>query len=335
MRKTGQPEFMEMDMDKLIAALAEELDAHEARIAHWRGKDYIGLPQKSLPTLDRKTLGLRGLMLLAAAPNVGKTTIAVQMGLDVVLHNEDAAFLFLSLEMSRWDMLTRLKSRLAEMTWRDLMFGSHGGSFTADEWARIEWANATLRELGPRICILDDKNFPEPTLDKVFAQIDALKARTGASRVFTLVDYLQVWPVPPAVAKSIRTDLDADKWRIGQMKELRDYNGDPVMVISEAKKPTGDSKGWGGAMSDVMGSARGTYTPDMVFLLRELAASDLTKRDGLKDDEEANKIITENAKRGFVEQRLSIVKGRDGVERGEIDLEHDFVRSSYVERGGR
>ena len=50
-------------------------------------------------------------MLLAAAPNVGKTALAVQLGTDIVVHNKDACFVFLSLEMPRAEILTRIKCR--------------------------------------------------------------------------------------------------------------------------------------------------------------------------------------------------------------------------------
>jgi hypothetical protein len=52
---------------------------------------------------------------------VGKTTLAIQLGLDTVVHNKDAAFLFVSLEMSRWEMLTRFRSRLANLDWKTLV----------------------------------------------------------------------------------------------------------------------------------------------------------------------------------------------------------------------
>ena len=53
-----------------VRNVADELADHEERLAQWRGREFIGLPQRTLPTLDGLTLGLRGLMLLAAAPNV-------------------------------------------------------------------------------------------------------------------------------------------------------------------------------------------------------------------------------------------------------------------------
>lgn len=327
-----------------VRSVADELEEHDVRLRHWRGREYIGLPQRTLPKLDEMTLGLRGLMLLAAAPNVGKTTLGIQFGLDAVVHNEDAAFLFVSLEMSRWEIMTRFKSRLSGLDWQTLVFGSMGARreaeahFTRDELTALRDAEETLRKLGNRLRILDDKNFPAPTLEKVLEQIEDLKAASGAGRVFVLVDYLQVWPVPDAMAKHIRTDLDADKWRIGQMKELRDaINGDPVLVISEARKPNDKGDGWGADMSDVMGSARGTYTPDMVLLLRAVSDLELGQRAGAsssKGDElaEAGRERRERTEAsGYAEQRLAIVKGRDGVQRGRLDLRFNFRQSRFEE----
>ena len=310
-----------------IRHVADELAQHDEHLARLRGREFVGLPQKTLPELDDMTLGLRGLMLLAAAPNVGKTTLGVQFGLDVVAQNEDAAFLFLSLEMTRWEMLTRLRCNLAGLDWRTMVFGSRNGQFSQNEYEDLQRATETLRRIGPRIRILDDRNFPAPTLEKVIDQLRDLKAATGATRTFVLVDYLQVWPIPDHIARVHRSDNDSDKWRIGQMKDLRDEcAGDPVMVISEAKKPQGTGKKWGGEMSDVMGSARGTYTPDIVILQQALPPEQLA--DG---NEEGQKLFDAYAASGYAKQRISIVKGRDGVRRGDIDLRFDFRQSRFAE----
>ena len=161
--------------------------------------------------------------------------------------------------------------------------------------------------------------------------MEDLKASSGASRVFVIVDYLQVFPVPDAVAKNIRTDLDGDKWRIGQMKELRDAIGseNAVLVISEARKPSNDAQEWAGDMAAVMGSARGTYTPDMVLLLNPLSNEELGQGD--KSGEEGKKRRERDAEQGFAQQRLSIVKGRDGVQRGRVELKFNFRQSCFVE----
>ena len=329
-----------------VISVSGELQAHAERLERWRGQDFIGLPQKTLPALDTATLGLRGLMLLAAPPNVGKTALAVQFGLDVVENNPEACFLFLSLEMSRWDILSRMKCRLAGVDWKTLVFGSKTGRgrgqdafYTSEEMNSLQQAEEKLKEIGKRVRILDERNFPVPTVEKVLAQLEDLKARTGTTRAFLLVDYLQVWPVPPSEAQRIRSDLDADKWRIGAMKTLRDASdGDAVMVISEARKPSGADRGtWGGDLSDVMGSARGTYTPDMVFLFQpfddKALKNALKKALKLPDDDEKEfesqrKLLGE---RGISYNKLTIAKGRDGVLRDTLDLTFWFRQSRFEE----
>lgn len=320
-----------------IRSLAEELQAHEERLARWRGSDLLGLPQRSLPALDVATLGLRGLMLLAAAPNVGKTALAVQLGMDVVANNPDACFLFLSLEMSRWDILTRIKCWRAGMDWKTLVFGSEPGRgrggaafYGAAEWQRLQETEADLKELGQRIRILDERNFPAPTVGKVLVQLDELKKTSGAARAFLLVDYLQVWPTPEGeAARNIRSELDADKWRVGAMKQLRDaLDGDPVLVISEARKPGASGTTWGGELADIMGSARGTYTPDMVFLFRPLTSDPELNGLDLGDAEAIRERMREH---GVSFNKLTIAKGRDGVTRTDFDLTFQWRRSRFVE----
>lgn len=335
-----------------VLPVADELEEHESYLRRFRGLRYIGLAQETLPSLDTYTLGLRGLILLAAAPNTGKTALGLQLGVDVVEKNKDACFLFLSLEMSRLEMLTRLKCRLAHMDWETITQGSFkfrgksgGVHFTEEDKANLLEAEEKLKDLGRRVLILDERNCPEPTVEKVLEHLRALKARSGASRAFVLVDYLQVWPIPSHV--KVSSDIEADKWRIGAMKSLRaSLEGDAVMVISEARKPSGQASGqWGGELADVMGSARGTYTPDIVFLFRPYSDAELAAATGVakkaKDwkgspsEELLEKLAKEKvalSKNGQALNRLTIAKGRDGVRRGSVLLDFHYRQSRFEER---
>lgn len=327
---------------KVVQALlpiSQQLDTHSQMLLRWKGKDFIGLPQRSLPKLDKATLGLRGLMLLAAAPNVGKTALAVQFGVDIVENNPDACFIFLSLEMSRWDIISRIKCRLARLDWTKLVFGSQAAKgrdkqafYTSTEWQRLLEAEKKLAAFGERIYILDEQNFPTPSIEDVLTQIDNIKKITNTSRAFLLIDYLQVWPIPPT-QHLIRTELEADKWRIGIMKTLRDTNpDDAILVISEARKPSSNEKaGWGGELSDIMGSARGGYTPDMVFLLRSFSNDEVANFYGLcskPSEEQITKLKDRLRQQGLTHNKLIIAKGRDGVLRDTIDLAF-WYRESY------
>jgi hypothetical protein len=76
----------------------------------------------------------------------------------------------------------------------------------------------------------------------------------------------------------------------------------------------------------------------MVFLLNPLSDNELGKIAGVTDKTagEAGKKQREREteEEGFARQRLSIVKGRDGVRRGRVDLRFHFLQSHFVEEKG-
>ena len=72
----------------------------------------------------------------------------------------------------------------------------------------------------------------------------------------------------------------------------------------------------------------------MVLLLNPLSGEELVTLDGKKGDDakEAGKKVRErDVEAGFARQRLSIVKGRDGVQRGRVDLRFHFRQSRFEE----
>ena len=251
--------------------------------------------------------------------------------------------MFLSLEMSRWDIISRIKCRLARLDWTKLVFGSQPDRgrgkeafYTTLEWERLEEAQEKLSNFGKRIYVLDEQNFPNPTIENVINQINTIKEITKTNRAFLLIDYLQVWPIAKK-ENYIRTELEADKWRIGAMKSLRDANNDDaILVISEARKPsTNDKTAWGGDLADIMGSARGSYTPDIVFILRPFNNEELANvyNIGLKPTEEQLAKVKEQLKQqGLAHNKLIIAKGRDGVLRESLDLAF-WYRESYFSEG--
>ena len=310
-----------------IACLADELDALDERLARYRGQEYIGIPQETLPELDKYTLGLRGLILLAGPPNIGKTSLGTQLGIDAVRNGEDVCFLFVSLEMSRWDIYLRIMSRLAKIDWRDMMLGKEvngqKGQLSKEDNASLIKARDTIKEIGKRVKLLDFENFSNPTVERIVRELDALKKKSDAKRAVVLVDYLQVWQ-PPDEDKINRSDLALDKWQVGQMRKLRDLAGDgtAVIVVSEARKPSTQHgkkktapKEWGSSLADIMGAARASYTADMVLLVHKL-----------HEEED-----TESHER--VPCILRIAKGRDGVVKGIIDLEFHTRQNYFAEKG--
>ena len=312
--------------------LADELPGHLGSLNAARsGISSLGLALNTMPRLEQATGGLRGLMLLAAAPNVGKTALAVQMGLDSVQSDPNACFLFLSLEMPRGEIMTRLLCNLARLEWSRLVMESGWEGFDQEEEEALDNARGQLKSLGERIMILDAANFSDPTVEGALAWLAELKSKSGCKRALVLVDYLQVFPLPQEVRqeRGLRSDLDVDRWRIGAMKDLRDLSGEAVLVISEVNKPR-EGKAWAHSMEDITGSARGIYTPDIVFLLQALTEEESALEMG-GNPQEARATLR---RLGMTFNRLVIAKGRDGVTRGSLDLTF-FYRQARFAQGFR
>jgi hypothetical protein len=262
----------EADLRRLAGGAGASLEAgwsaYKQRREQHLGRDLVGL-RTGLKRLDEHTLGLRGLTLLGAGPNVGKTALALQLGLNACRDpGNDAAFLFLSLDMDRDEILDRIVCCEAGLDWSTYKLGSHGlrgrptGPWrTPEDQLRLDEADGRLqggllrrvqvagrRELGDRFAAAD-----------VLALLRDLKARAGAARALVAVDYLQLLPLPE---KGRLDDLEADRHRVRLVQDVLDGtrtaqrpDGDAVVVITETRKPPGGKRSaWGGQLADLMPS---------------------------------------------------------------------------------
>lgn len=314
------------------------------------GKKYLGLRVKTIDEFNENLLGLRKLNLLAAAPNVGKTALTIQLALEVLLTEPDACLAYFSLEMSASEIFTRMNLYLAEMNFRNFIFGKQDKNnngqvqYTEEDFKKINHSKETLKKIGDRLQIIDTTTCPFIDSKSIINYVDNLKNVTKCSRAIIVIDYLQVWPFSPNLR--FPSDNEADKWRMGEMKKIRDaMNEDPVIVISEARKPSGSNEVWGGDLSDVMGSARGTYTPDVVMLLSQLKPKALVKfweKNRLPKDlevdedlecseEEKPGLIIKNflAAHGIAICKLEVPKARDGMQKFSILLEFHFHKNTF------
>ena len=92
-------------------------------------------------------------------------------------------------------------------------------------------------------------------------------------------------------------------------------------------------------MSDVMGSARGTYTPDVVILLSTLGSTELEKlwssnslpkpQKTNNDEKDGDFIKNFLIEMGISLVRLKVPKGRDGMERFEIIMQFNFRQNLF------
>ena len=142
------------------------------------GKKIPGVPT-GLADLDSKILGLNKseLVLVAARPGMGKTSIALNMALHVAMAEHKAVAIF-SLEMSREQLVMRLLSRAALVPLSNLLTGQ----LTPQQWNSISDAAQQLSATDIRI---DDN--PRLTV----SDMNAL-CRRVPNLSLVVIDYLQL-----------------------------------------------------------------------------------------------------------------------------------------------
>lgn len=123
-------------------------------------------------------LGRTELILLAARPGMGKTSIALNMALTAAKKTSKAVVIF-QLEMSAAQLAMRLMSSEALVDGKKLRLGTLG----EDDWKRL--AGASGRLTGMNILIDDNSNISVP-------EMKAKCRRLGDNLGLIIIDYLQL-----------------------------------------------------------------------------------------------------------------------------------------------
>jgi len=337
---------------KSMKTVGDDWAEHELRLNQLRGRELLGL-KTGQAELDRRLRGLRGFTLLGAKPGAGKTTwAAVEIALGVCRNFEEnsCVVIVLSLDMNRFDLISRIHSSLADMDWSTLTFGSPkqtraaDSSFSKNHQLKLDRASQRLDDwqIGNRLAILDrDQLGDNFTVAQIRGYVEELKKKANAERALIIVDYLQLWPLSEEIESS--GDLAADRHRVRMVQQLientrseTDPIGDTVLVISEARKPPSKKEIWGDSLSELMGSARLGYAADAVILYREMTLEEIKRiYRGIADEKAADRKRTVLREAGIVPIMLILEKGRDGMTRGTWAMEFLFRRSKFREVQGR
>jgi replicative DNA helicase len=332
-----------------VPVLGDDLAAYQERLERHRGRPMIGL-RTGMPLLDERLCGVRGCMLLGAAPGMGKSVFCLQTAVGVCRHSVEgdnaAAVLYLSLDMNGDDVRDRLFCYLAGMDWKTYRLGSRalrenrdGPRFTEAHQRALAAAQQKVADwqLGCRLAIVGRDQVRELTAARIAAMARAVKERAGAQHCLIVVDYLQLLPVPEKVAR--QGDLESDKHRIRIVQQAIDLSKDEegrtqdaAIAISEARKPATSTvkHNWGNKMEDLMGSARLAYAADAVLLMRPMEEADLQEHyDNFCNEEQLQRDLAEQ---GISPLIFTLAKGRDGMVRGSWPAEFHFEQS-YITEG--
>ena len=176
-----------------------------------------------LPDLDDLILGLNKseLVIIAARPGMGKTSIALNIALNVAMTQHKKVAIF-SLEMSREQLVTRLLSRAALVPSQNLLMGR----LTDQQWRDVAAAANTLSASD---ILIDDNS----TL--TVADMNA-QCRTIKGLDLVVIDYLQLMSSAGGrgFSSSNRTQDVSEISRM--MKVMAKQLGVPVICLSQLNR---------------------------------------------------------------------------------------------------
>ena len=225
-----------------------------------------------LADLDRVTLGLNKaeLILIAARPGMGKTSIALNMALHAALNEHQTVAIF-SLEMSREQLVTRLLSRAALIPSQNLLTGQ----LSDQQWRDVSDAAQALSATDIRI---DDN--PTLTVSDMNAQ-----CRRVANLGLVVIDYLQLMQSAGSGhtwSNESRTQAVSDISRM--LKIMAKELNVPVICLSQLSRANESRQDKRPMLSDLRESGAIEQDADIVLFLY---------RDGYYNKESENPNLAE------------------------------------------
>ncbi len=235
------------------------------------GKKFPGI-STGLPDLDRMILGLNKaeLILIAARPGMGKTSIALNMALYCGLQLRKTVAIF-SLEMSREQLVSRLLSRAALIPSQNLLTGQ----LTDRQWHDVTDAAQSLSQTDIRI---DDN--PTLTVSDMNAQCRRIKDLD-----LVVIDYLQLMQSAGSGhswSNESRTQAVSDMSRM--LKIMAKELNVPVICLSQLSRANESRQDKRPMLSDLRESGAIEQDADVVIGLY---------RDGYYNKETENPNLTE------------------------------------------
>ncbi|KQZ67779.1 MULTISPECIES: replicative DNA helicase [unclassified Lysobacter] len=171
------------DFTPVNKALSEAFDVLQTRYAN--GGSVTGLPT-GYTEFDEMTAGLQNtdLLILAARPAMGKTTLALNMAEYAAFRSKKAVAIF-SMEMSASQLALRLISSVGRVNAQRL----RSGQLEDEDWSRV---TSAIRQLREAKIFIDDT--PGLSPDVLRAKSRRLKREHDLGLI--VIDYLQLMSVP-------------------------------------------------------------------------------------------------------------------------------------------
>ena len=261
--------------------------------------------------LDRLTLGLQksSLIILAARPSQGKTSLAINIAINAAL-KKNAVITVFSIEMSKEDLMQRMLSTQAGIELTQLRNGQ--AIKDTDKATRL---GEVAQELAGTNIYIDDTSSVQ--ISEIRSKCRQIRSNNNGRMDLVIVDYLQLMDVGASARSSSRPENRQQEISTltRMLKQLAREMACPVLVLSQLSRNVEHRKDNRPVLSDLRDSGAIEQDADVVMFIYQ--AED---RDGTGPDSALTK-------------QISIAKNRNG-EIGEITLRWlgDFTKFANYDR---
>src|SRR5688572_17004707 len=241
------------DFTPVTKALSEAFDMLQTRYAN--GGGITGLPT-GYTEFDMMTAGLQktDLIILAARPAMGKTTLALNMAEYAAFRSKLPVAVF-SMEMSASQLAMRLISSVGRVNAQRL----RTGQLEDEDWSRV---TSAIRQLREAKIFIDDEPGLSPV--KLAAKARRLKREHGLGLI--VIDYLQLMSVPGNSENRATEISEISRSLKGLAKELQV----PVIALSQLNRSLETRTDKRPVMADLRESGAIEQDADMiVFIYRD------------------------------------------------------------------
>jgi replicative DNA helicase len=236
-----------LPLGEIIEGTIDEIEA-----SSHRGDGLTGIPT-GFVDLDRLTNGLHGgqMIVIAARPAVGKSTLGLDIARAAAIHNSMATVIF-SLEMGKNEITMRLLSAEARIPLQNM----RKGTMREEDWTRLA---RTMGEVSQAPLFIDDS--PNMSLMEIRSKCRRLKQRHELRLV--VVDYLQLMSSGKRVESRQQEVSEFSRALKLLAKELEV----PVIALSQLNRGPEQRTDKKPQMSDLRESGSIEQDADMVILL--------------------------------------------------------------------
>ena len=238
--------------------------------------DLLGI-KTGIAELDKKTLGLDGLIVLGGIAGQGKTSLALQLAFDVC--ELGTPTIFYSLEMPKRAIFTKILNRLAQVKYSDILLKGRQyldetrqdknllgedidfyKLLTKEQADNLKQAKEKLTNTSDKF-YLRSRESKEADIDfaSVEQEINLIKAEHKADKVLVVIDHLQVFNA----GENYKDQIDKEGKLITGFKGISERTGATIVLISQKNKAGFTSRG----LQTIKGSVDIVYLADVVMFL--------------------------------------------------------------------